>query len=79
MEKTLQPFIVLVGSTYYPAGWSDYVGAADTLQVAAEIAEREFSSEDRTLAWYEIIDLRIMEVVRARGDEDPAAYDPRSS
>lgn len=73
----MKPFIILCGNRYYPSGWDDYAGEADTLEEASAIAEKAFAHEDRYSPWYEIIDLRIKQIVLERLDEDPA-FDPRS-
>jgi len=74
----MKPFIILCGNRYYPGGWDDYAGEAETIEEATAIAEKAFADPERYAPWYEIVDLRIKQVVLARRDEDPA-YDPRSS
>lgn len=75
----MKPFIVLFGNTYYPNGWDDYVGEADTVEEASAIADRRDEQEGGTsYTWWEIIDLRVKQCVLTRKDEDPP-FDPRSS
>ena len=46
-------YILLIGETYYPAGWRDFAGFFNTIQDAKKFAEPKVK-EDYT--WYQIID-----------------------
>ena len=63
----MKQYIVLFGDTYYPSGWSDYAGDADTVDeaetiVAGKIAEQGERSPE--YYWAEIIDLNTKRVVK---------------
>ena len=80
MSTSMKPYIILVGARYYPAGWDDYAGEADTLEEATALAEKKMDEDPgmREYRFYEIVDLRTKQcVLRAEGDH--AAYDPRQS
>lgn len=60
----IKPFIVLSGPRYYPSGWGDFQGAADSIEGARVIADRAVEGE--CLWWWEIVDLRLMQVVEQK-------------
>lgn len=77
----MKPFIILWGNKYYPRGWDDYIGEADTIDEAVPLAlsrDKEEGDRSEQYTWWEIVDLRIKQVVLTRNSEDPP-YDPRSS
>lgn len=66
----MKPFIVLFGDSYYPCGWRDYAGEADTLEEAEAIAQKRVEEEGDRFPhfwWYEIIDLRTKAIVKSIG------------
>ena len=46
-------YIVLAGSTYYPAAWQDFRGSRDTIEEAVELAEQALAGGAE---WFQIID-----------------------
>ena len=69
---TINRYIVLVGEYYYPSGWNDFVGSADTVEDAIKLAKNKIkvkktadgymklypeSNRFETDGWCEIIDL----------------------
>lgn len=63
----MKPFIILFGDTYYPGGWQDYVGEADTLEEAIALAEkrgRDEGTRSPEYWWWEIVDLRTKKIVK---------------
>ncbi len=64
----MKPFIILFGANYYPAGWSDYAGEADSIDEALKIVSEKTNAPDFLhpgYYWFEIIDLRTKEVVKS--------------
>lgn len=64
----IRPFIVLSGTRYYPSGWGDFKGATDSIEEARTIADRAVEGE--CFWWWEVIDLRIMQVVETKSSRE---------
>lgn len=68
----MKPFIVLFGDTYYPEGWADYLGEADTLEEAEALATRKGAERIANgwdeFWWWEIVDLRTKQCVKSSSD-----------
>lgn len=68
----MNAFIVLVGAKYYPSGWDDYAGDAQTLEDAKALALKKVGerSSSPQYCWWQVINLEIKEVV-AQSDSAP--------
>lgn len=68
----MNPFIVLVGAVYYPGGWSDYAGDAETVEEAKALALKKVQehSSSPQYCWWEVVYLETKEIV-ARSDNAP--------
>lgn len=62
MTIETKPFITLVGSDYYPNKWYDYKGLFDTIEDAVASAKRDVQNQRYDNDWWQVIDLRTMEI-----------------
>ena len=72
--ESMKRYLVFGGAAYYPGGgWSDFVGAFDSLEEAQKtVLERTAGRPlERKLDWTQIVDLVFMDEVKEYGPERP--------
>lgn len=69
-----KPFALFAGATYYPSpGWQGHMGQYGDVEAAAERGKR---AADEMYGWWQIVDLRTLEIVAGEGSGHTGLWGP---